>query len=211
MNNPNQKLILIIASVIVCTVIGFYIYKTVQDKNLFEYSDLEDAVTQDDEESGAQEGQSKIIIHMTGAVQNQGIVKLPEGSRIIDAIEQAGGITGDADTTVVNLAYMLEDGQKVYIPTINEREKELEYVTGDSGENVIQDSSWGTAAKISVNINTATQTMLEQIPGVGPSTAAKIIEYRKENGKFTSIEDIKEVSGIGEAKYESMKDYITVK
>lgn len=154
---------------------------------------------------------TQIYIHIIGEVQNPGIVVLDEGSRIIDAIEKAGGTTPNADVSKVNLAFILSDGQKVNIPNINDKMENFVYVTDNSGNNVIIETSFSSSGGGKVNINTATQTELETLTGIGPSTAAKIIEYREENGNFKSIEDVKNVSGIGNAKYESIRESITVK
>ena len=131
-----------------------------------------------------------------------------------------GGVKEEADTEDINLAYRLEDGMKIHIPTKQEKrnsntvnsvedtkEKTENYVTTSSGANAKEEKK--DTSK--VNINTATQTQLETLPGIGPSTATKILTYRKEKGKFKKIEDIKEVTGIGEAKFEKIKDSITVK
>jgi len=140
----------------------------------------------------------------------------------------------DAYTEDINLAYRLEDGMKIHIMTKQEKQNlktvssdSLEestkdgtesYVTTSSGISTNDEQSEGTIKDIlpdtknsRININTATQAQLETLPGIGSSTAIKILTYRKEKGKFTKIEDIKEVSGIGNAKFEKIKDYITVK
>ena len=166
-------------------------------------------------------------MHVSGAVNQEGIVELQENSRISDAINVAGGLKENADTKHINLAFKLEDGMKIYIPTIEETKEQntqiqnqnridetSKYVTSSSG--VVQEEQ--TNAQQSeqkknekININTATQTELETLPGIGPATSLKIINYREENGKFETIEEIKEVSGIGDAKYENIKDLICVK
>ena len=149
-----------------------------------------------------------IIIHITGEVVSQGIVKIKKDSRLADVIEKAGGTTAEADLSKVNLAYQVKDGQKIYIPNINDNEKEIQqYITQDAGANIIIEDREN---KSKVNINTATQAELETLSGVGPSTALKIINYREENGKFKQIEDIKNVPGIGEAKFENLKEEICV-
>ena len=168
-----------------------------------------------------QEDISKIFIHVTGAVNNEGVVEIKEGSRIADAVEAANGFSEDADISQINLAYQLEDGQKIYIPRINDEkingeEKVLqkEYVTDEAGDDIIiEDETSNIKRKENekININTADQSSLEEIPGVGKATAQKIIEYRKTNGKFKSIDDIKNVSGIGDSKFENMKEKICVK
>lgn len=171
----------------------------------------------------------KIYVYITGEVNNAGVVILNEGSRISDAIDAAGGITSKANISKVNLVYVLEDGMKVNIPNDNDLKNnpDFEYVTMSSGDgkndvlsgvmssstsnsNTYSNNSSSSHTPSIVNINTATQTELETLPGIGPSTALKIINYRKENGKFSSIEDIKNVSGIGDAKFENIKNYITV-
>lgn len=176
-----------------------------------------------------------IIIHITGAVRNWGIIELPANSRIADAIEKAGGLTEDADITNVNLAYVLEDGMKLDIPSINKEEIEKNdfmttqsvenynstsndftnssnnYITKENGNHIVTPSTNTSSSKINiVNINTATQTELETLPGIGTSTALKIIHYRNEHGRFTNIEDIKNVKGIGDTKFDNIKKLICV-
>ena len=164
-------------------------------------------------EEQKEEEAEEIWIHVTGQVINPGVVKLKEGARIIEAITEAGGCTQEADLNAVNLAYVLEDGQKLYIPKVNEENEEEEYISENSGNNVIKEGKESNQKekKKMININTATQEELQEIPGIGESTATKIIVYRNENGKFNAIEDIKNVNGIGDAKYEKMKEYITIK
>lgn len=152
--------------------------------------------------------EEKIIIHITGEVKNQGIIKINSNSRLIDAIEAAGGLTENADISKINLAYVVSDGQKIYIPNVNDLIEE--YIDSEAGEGVIVEDI-NSSKKTLININTATQTELETLTGIGASTALKIINYRNENGKFKNIEEIKNVSGIGDAKYEAIKDNICVK
>lgn len=136
----------------------------------------------------------------------------------------AGGAKEDANLSKINLAYQLEDGQKLYVPNINDKE-EIEYITEDVSKNNIVDNDGivtdekennknktniESGKKVMVNINKATQSELENLPGIGPAIATRIIEYRKENGKFSSIDDIKNVKGIGDAKYDKIKDSIEV-
>lgn len=160
--------------------------------------------------------EGKIVIHITGAVHKTGILVLTEGARIADAIDAANGATEQADLDEVNLAYILEDGQKIYIPSKNDKNKEnstdKKYITKESGNNVIVDSkNTSKGENIKVNINTATQSELETLSGIGPSIASKIIEYREKNGKFEKVEELQNVSGIGDAKYNSVKDQVIVK
>ncbi len=150
-------------------------------------------VSKEVEEIKEEEPQGDIYVHVAGAVVNPGLLKLQTGSRVIDAVELAGGLTEDADIDAVNLALKLQDEDRIYIPRISEE-----------GEKSIGVES----AK--VNINTATQEELERVPGIGEKTAQKIVDYRK-NNTFKNPEDIMKVPGIGEGKYSQMKDYISVK
>ena len=161
------------------------------------------------------EATEKIIVHISGAVQIEGILELEESSRIQTAIEQAGGLKENANINNINLAQKLEDGIKIYIPTneeINQIERgEINTTTTQLKETIESKATNTTNTKAEnkkININTATQTELETLPGIGPSTALKIIEHRKSNGKFQNIDELKEISGIGERKFESIKELI---
>lgn len=131
---------------------------------------------------------------------------MEEESRIADAIEMAGGITEEADTNKVNLAYKLEDGEKIYIPSIYDKEEQA-IISSDAGQGV---SETDNINKNKININKASEEELKSLPGIGEATALNIIEYRKNNGKFKSIEDLKNVQGIGNSKFENIKDKISV-
>ena len=167
--------------------------------------------------------EKKIFVYITGEVINPGVVILNEGSRIVDAINAAGGTTSNANVTKVNLVFILEDGMKINIPNNSDLKSnsDFEYITLNSGDgrndDYIKNESDSESTKSSysksydiVNINTATQTELETLPGIGPSLALKIINYRNENGKFSSIDEIKNVSGIGESKFEELKKYVNI-
>ena len=202
---------------------GIFNYFT-QNKNKENLENIsQDIIINNQTENTTEENnnQEKIVIHITGAICNEGIYELEENSRIADAVKMAGGLKEDADLKQINLAYVLEDGMKVNIPSSIELKNNpnFEYITMSSGDEkndsnknaTTVDTKSESAFKVSnVNINTATQTELETLPGIGPSTALKIINYRKEKGKFNKIEDIKNVNGIGENKYEEIKKYIYV-
>lgn len=162
--------------------------------------------------SNTDENINKIKVHITGAIKNEGIYEIEDGCRIADIIEKAGGLTSEADTLNINLAYRIEDGMKIHIPKTNENiveDNTEQHIT--KGNSNSEDSKKTKENKQNtININTATQTELETLPGIGPSISSKIIEYRKQNGKFKNIEDIKNVSGIGENKFLKIKKYITV-
>lgn len=194
--------IILIAGVI----IYYYINST---KEIYNYDGISSSVKESEDESLQDE--EAIIVHVIGAVKNEGIVKVKENARINDVIEAAGGLTEDADLNNVNLAYVVEDGQKIYIPSISDN------IDKENMENMVsQGAGVGITGEVSesesglININTAGQEKLQELPGIGSSTALKIVTYRSENGKFKDIEDIKNVSGIGEAKYEQIKLHICV-
>ena len=149
----------------------------------------------------------KIVIHITGEILQPGIIYLDDNSRIADAIDIAGGCTESADLNKVNLAYELKDGQKIYIPSIYDNET-CSYISDNAGANVLDITS--EVKSKTININTATSKELETLPGIGASTANKIIEYRTQNGKFRSIEELMNVSGIGENKFNNLKSYISI-
>lgn len=154
------------------------------------------------------EEKNKIFLHITGEVNAPGIIEIDEGARLADVIEAAGGFTENADINKINLAYIVKDGQKINIPNVNYVDTNS-YITENMGENIIIEDITSSSTNL-VNINTATQAELETLTGIGPSTALKIIKYREENGKFKTIEEIKNVSGVGDSKFEAIKDEICV-
>ena len=159
----------------------------------------EDNIENEDpsENTGPAEGRS-IFVFVCGAVVNPGLIELPEGSRIADALEKAGGFSENADVNYVNLASVVSDGQKIYFPKIGE---DLPEESGQEGSDQAEDR---------ININTAGKETLCLLPGIGNAKAEAIIAYRNENGAFTKPEDIMNVSGIGESLYEKIKNRICV-
>jgi len=144
-----------------------------------------------------------IYIDIKGEVNNPGVYKIRVNSRLFQALELAGGLTNDADTLRINLSLKLDDETIIYIPKIV-------YTDNDIQEDPIislppQDDDYGL-----ININNATMSELETLKGIGPSTASAIIEYRENIKEFEKIEDIMNVSGIGEATFNSIKNDITV-
>lgn len=225
--NLKQKKIIAIILIILVIIAYYYLYLKNSTEEISN-QDLEVNNTQESNQTNETEKETEeiIVVHISGAVNIEGIVELEAGSRIANAIEKAGGVKENADMTDINLAYPLEDGMKIHIPTKEETEAnknnenmiDESYIISSSGgvsskedTNSTQGSSSTSTSSKKVNINTATQEELDTLPGIGPSIASKIIDYREQNGKFNSIEEIKEVSGIGDAKYEKIKDSITIK
>jgi len=150
-----------------------------------------------------------IIVDIAGEVENPSVIELPVDSRINDAIKAAGGLTTQADISQINRAAILSDGEKIYIPTIPNPTPAVASPT--NGENVPSSSNDSlNSTKSQININYASATELEKVPGIGPVTSEKIIQYRIENGLFRKLEEIKKVSGIGDKTYAKMKPYICI-
>ena len=195
-------------AIIICMAIVFVIikiidihYKKNEEQNIniskyIEYEEEKSEVTED-----------KIKVYITGEVKNQGVIELDAGSRIADAIEKAGGQTEQANIQNVNLAYELEDGQKIYIPNNSEIQADNLEIIDDSPDGIVDQES----KEQTININKADIIELQKLPGIGESLAAAIIKYREENGYFKNLEDLKQVPGIGESKYDSLKENIKIK
>lgn len=151
--------------------------------------------------SGVVDNGGKIVVHICGAVNCPGVYELNEGDRVIDGINAAKGVTDEAESSAVNMARVLNDGEKVYIPTEKEALDE-DFVSSNVEIPVIGSSK--------ININTASEAELTEITGVGATRAKAIISYREEKGGFRRVEDIKNITGIGDKTYEKIKDKITV-
>lgn len=160
-----------------------------------------------------------IFVHIDGYVNNPGVYQIKENERINLLIEKAGGLKNGYSIKNINLAAKLSDGDKVYIPSIEE-EKSLGNQNNNNnnanigGKHTNNGNNLNNNVSITknnkININKANVSELKQITGIGESTANKIIDYRENVGKFKKIEDIKEVKGIGDSKFESLKNKITI-
>lgn len=203
----NQKIVVIVAGLIIAIVIGMYIFSQMRENNIEEEINF---TSEEFIENKVIEEEAEIIVHITGAVEKEGIVSLKEGDRIADAIKEAGGIKDNADLSTINLAYILEDGQKIYIPTKEEMEEIKSNNELKNEESIQNGIVSGKEESSKVNINNADINELNTLPGIGSKTAEKIVEYRKEQGRFKGIEDIKNVKGIGEAKYNKIKEMIKI-
>lgn len=150
-------------------------------------------------------------VYVSGAVVNPAVYTLPPGSIIDDAVRAAGGFAAGADRVAVNLAQPVADGMQVYVPTLSEAEPTPPPVSLPPGATATAAGRMGGITVDGlININTSTQADLELLPGIGPATAANIIAYREANGPFATIEAIMDVPGIGEGKFEAIRDLITV-
>lgn len=201
-----QKIIKIAIAIVVSILAMIYYFSNKQETTTYDNVLSSDVIVENKTEEKTIEEKSVIKVYVTGEVMAPGVIELEEGARIQDAIEGAGGIKAEANLKDINLAYEVADGEKIYIPNGSEI---VEEVSEQASSGSSSSSSSNSNGKI--NINKATATELTSVPGIGESTAQKIIAYREENGKFKTIEDIKNVSGIGDSKYNSMKDSISVK
>lgn len=150
-----------------------------------------------------------IYVHIAGEVSNPGMYELKHDAQVSDAIDAAGGLTESADQLSINLARQVTDGEQIVVQAYIEAEPGNSKST-DASDSGLPSSSNTEVLSSKVNINTASASELITLDGIGESTAAKIIAYRQANGSFASIEEIKKVSGIGDRKYEAIKDRITV-
>ncbi|MFC4411059.1 helix-hairpin-helix domain-containing protein [Chungangia koreensis] len=161
----------------------------------FDHSSL----IEENNQPSTEEVQQKIMVDVKGMVKYPGVYELPAGSRMIDAIEIAGGHLPESDASSINHAQILSDEMAIYIPYKGEETVaavQLFMPEADDGK---------------ININTADETMLTSLPGIGPSKAKAIVSFREENGLFTSPEDLKKVTGIGDKTYEQLEDQIKIK
>ena len=190
---------------------GFSLFRSAGDEMEVESAAPNSAESEDMDTRTVSAGM--IYVDVGGAVKTPMLAELPDGSRVDDAIKAAGGLKQEADMTSINRAEFLEDGQKVFIPSfpIDEDGNIIENEAGSTADIGAASADSGSAAVSGkININTADSTALQTLSGVGPATAQKIIDYRESNGRFSSVEDIKNVSGIGDKTYEKLKDSITI-
>lgn len=176
--------------IITMVIVGFIFAAVACTKEEVQTIPLEDAETEVVTEEPAD--QAYIYVHVCGAVVREGVYQLPVGSRVYEAIEMAGGFQANAEVAAINQAEVLLDETRLYVPTLEESEKEQSLEDGK------------------VNLNTASKEELMTLSGVGETKAEQIIQYRQEHGRFRAIEDVMNISGIKEGLFEKIKDDITV-
>ena len=153
-----------------------------------------------------------VVVHVTGAVSRPGVVTLPPGSRVTDAINAVGGASAEADTQQLNLARVLTDGEQIRVPRIGEVLPDPAPQPGGAATPSVGTAPGKTngGASGTININTASASELEKLPGIGPALAQRIVEYRDSHGPFTSVDSLTDVPGIGKAKLEGLREQATV-
>jgi competence protein ComEA len=158
-------------------------------------------------------GGGRVIVHVAGAVRKPGVYRLAGGARVADAVERAGGATRRADLGGVNLAAKLEDGRQIVVP-VRARAGAQAGAAGSLTAPGAATAGGGAAAAgpaaAPVNLNSATPEQLDTLPGVGPATVQKILEYREQHGGFGSVEELGQVSGIGEKRLAALRDQVQV-
>lgn len=156
---------------------------------------------------------ASVVVHVLGAVERGGVVSLPPTSRVTDAIDRAGGATADADLDRLNLARVVTDGERLYVPRVGEQDvpSALDPVDGDGGAAAPGAGAAAAGPGDSVvDLNTADQAALETLPGIGPGLAGRILAWRDEHGRFTAVEDLLDVSGIGDVRFAELRDRVRV-
>jgi competence protein ComEA len=200
----NNKQLIGIILMVILLVSGAFMYY-LQSKPVVVRQDVFDAEKEKPVAAKQESGSKKsLIVHVCGAVNRPGVLKLKDGDRIVDAIECAGGANGEADLEVLNLAAKVIDGSRVYVP------KQGEQISGAAINMTSQNGPSQTEKPPPVNINNANADQLEALPGVGEVLAQRIMEYREDKGGFSSIEQLRNIEGIGPKKFEQLKDKVTV-
>ena len=148
---------------------------------------------------------ASVVVHVLGQVKRPGVYELPDGARVIDAVGAAGGFTASADQSGLNLAQVLADGQQVLVPQPGQAPppSAVAPATGSSARAAAPDAK--------IDINAATLEQLETLPRVGPAMAQRILDWRTQNGRFASVEDLKNVTGIGDKTFADLKDLVVVR
>jgi competence protein ComEA len=154
------------------------------------------------EQASPSAGGGEVVVAVAGKVRKPGLVRLPEGARVADALTAAGGVLPGTDIALLNLARKVTDGELILVG--------VTAPPGAPGEAPPGDTTGGAAAGGKVNLNTATLAQLDSLPGVGPVLAQRILDHREKNGPFRTVSDLRQVEGIGDTRYEQLKELVTV-
>lgn len=214
--NKDQFILLLFATIILILGAGIFLWQNMKNSQLVSNMAVSATLNQADlfsghhgsnplsEESEKEIKNEKILVHVAGEVLNSGVYELESGARVIDALMAAGGATSLANLDIINLAAPISDGEKIYIPSVIEKINQF-----NQNSSFTSYSSGGSSGKI--NINTADASELQKLTGIGPGKAKSIIDYRNKNGPFKSVDDLLNVSGIGEKTLEKIRDEIVVR
>ncbi|SES74130.1 competence protein ComEA [Natronincola peptidivorans] len=196
-----QKLIIIVFIISFLAVISFRNHlKEKKEIYILSESNQDQGIQYEDHKLDIQEFKSTIIVHIEGEILNPGIYQLQNDARVFDVVEKAGGLKNTADRKMINLAKKVIDEEFIYIPSYEDTYDSIQINT-----HILQQDDGR------ININQADKIQLETLPGIGSALAERIIQYRNEVGAFQNIEEIQNVSGIGEKKYNDIKSIIKVK
>lgn len=193
---------IIIFVIIIVIALNGYIYK-VKSNSLYDNQEIVSQENLEDKEFTEKDikESSEIMLHITGAVKNPGVIEVDKDFRLKDVVDKCGGLKEDADINNINLAMKVEDEMKIHIPSIEETNENIKDIS-NINQNIDNQNN-------KVNLNKATKEELMTLPGIGESKSEKIIQYREDN-IFKKIDDIKNVNGIGDKTFESFKDLIDV-
>ena len=192
MDNKFKNALALGGFIIFAIIVGLFVSRSESKTD----TDNVEGIIQEVEETSTE---NLFFVYVVGAVYKPGVVEVEEGTRLYQVIQKAGGALETADLSKINLASIVKDEQKITVPYIENKEDKV----NDNSANV-------QAGVRLVNINTASETELQTLNGIGASTAKKIVDYRNQNGDFNTVEEIMNVSGIGQSKFDSIKDDITV-
>lgn len=192
MDNKFKNALALGGFIIFAIIVGLFVSRSESKTD----TDNVEGIIQEAEETSTE---NLFFVYVVGAVYKPGVVEVEEGTRLYQVIQKAGGALETADLSKINLASIVKDEQKITVPYIENKEDKV----NDNSANV-------QAGVRLVNINTASEAELQTLNGIGASTAKKIVDYRNQNGDFNTVEEIMNVSGIGQSKFDSIKDDITV-
>lgn len=203
MKDAHYKIAFFTAAALIISMVAaaVFVYANGNNQNITIQDSDGTESTENADPSGQEETGGTLFVDLEGCVKKPGVYEVPPGSRVFEVIEKAGGLTDEADTSGINQAETVTDGMKLDIPSESDKKE-------SAGSAAVSQGSASSEEGL-ININTADSLTLQEIPGVGPVTAEKIITYREQNGAFKSIEEITAVSGIGEKTFEKIRSKIT--